>query len=80
VQCPQNMAAACHGPAEQYPGAPKQVQEQDAFGENRFPTNSTVTPRCWRSGMNYPLIRSQEDILVLLWRASVSELTVFACP
>ena len=47
VQCSQKRAAARHCPAQHHPDAPKQVQEQDGFRENRCRKNRTITPRCW---------------------------------
>jgi hypothetical protein len=39
VQCPQKRATARHRPAQQHPAAPKQVQEQHNFHENRCRKN-----------------------------------------
>ena len=55
VQCPQKAAASRHGPAQQHPAAPKQVQEQDGFRENRCCKNGKVTSLCWLPAINYPL-------------------------
>jgi hypothetical protein len=47
VQCTQKTPAARHRPAQQNPTAPKQVQEQDGFRENRCYKNGTSTSLCW---------------------------------
>jgi hypothetical protein len=42
VQCAQKAATEGHCPAQQNPAAPKQVQKQDGFGENRCSRNGTI--------------------------------------
>jgi hypothetical protein len=55
VQCPQKAVAARQRPAQQHPGAPKQVQGQYGFRENRCRKNRTITPLCRLPAINYPL-------------------------
>jgi hypothetical protein len=31
VQCPQNSSAACYGPTQQHPDAPKHMQKKNGF-------------------------------------------------
>jgi len=56
VQRSQNGAAACHGPAQQDPAAPKQVQEQNGFRENERRVNRLSPPLRKLSFVDYPPI------------------------
>jgi hypothetical protein len=61
VERPQKTATARNCPAQQHPAAPKQVQEQDGFHENRCCENGTSTPLC--PAVKYPLTLRQVDAL-----------------
>ena len=47
MQDPQNWTAARHGPAQQHPSTPKQVQEQDGLRKNRYHNNGMSPSPGW---------------------------------
>lgn len=47
MEVAKERAAASEGPAEEDPGAPEQVKEEDGFGENGGGEDGTITS-LWR--------------------------------